>query len=243
MASSTKADEEAILTLADWAATAIENARLYHSERERRGELERAVGGLEATTEIARAVGGETRLDRILELIVKRGRALVEARWDVILLLEADGLVVTAAAGQIPVASSGCESVLPGRPAVPSSETGDRSESEQGTPGSTFALAELTGAKSGLIVPLALPRRGDGGSQGVRRRIGEAAASSFSAGEGRPSGLRRERRDRPSPPRRIGCGSRPSRAAIGGTIASGRAGRENCTTRRSKSSVRSRRSR
>ena len=36
--------------------------------------------GLEATTEIARAVGGETELDRVLELIVKRGRALVEAR-------------------------------------------------------------------------------------------------------------------------------------------------------------------
>ena len=92
-------DEEAILTLADWAATAIENARLYRSERERRGELERAVRGLEATTEIARAVGGETRLDRILELIVKRGRALVEARGMVILLLEGDNLVMTAVAG------------------------------------------------------------------------------------------------------------------------------------------------
>ena len=55
-----EADEEAILALAGWAATAIENARLYRSERERRGELERAVSGLEATTEIARAIGGET---------------------------------------------------------------------------------------------------------------------------------------------------------------------------------------
>ena len=84
-----EADEEVILALAGWAATAIENARLHRSERARRDALERAVRGLEATTEIARAVGGETRLDRVLELIVKRGRALVEARGMVIMLAEA----------------------------------------------------------------------------------------------------------------------------------------------------------
>ena len=39
--------------LADWAAIAIDNARLYRDVRERRDELERAVRGLEATTEIA----------------------------------------------------------------------------------------------------------------------------------------------------------------------------------------------
>ena len=94
-------DEEAILVLADWAATAIDNARLYRSERERRGELERAVRGLEATTEIARAIGAETHLGRVLELIVKRGRALVEARGMVILLSDGDDLVITAVAGQV----------------------------------------------------------------------------------------------------------------------------------------------
>jgi signal transduction histidine kinase len=50
---------------------------------------------------IARALGGETDLDRVLELIVKRGRALVEARAIVLLLPEGDGLVVRAEAGQI----------------------------------------------------------------------------------------------------------------------------------------------
>ena len=42
-------------------------------------ELECSVRALEATSEIARAVGGETQLDRVLELIAKRSRALVEA--------------------------------------------------------------------------------------------------------------------------------------------------------------------
>jgi hypothetical protein len=37
------------------------------------------VQGLEATTAIARAVGAETQLDRVLELIVKRGRARDQA--------------------------------------------------------------------------------------------------------------------------------------------------------------------
>ena len=56
-------DEEAAVVLADWAAIAISNARLYRAVRERRDELERAVRGLETTTEISRALGGETDLD------------------------------------------------------------------------------------------------------------------------------------------------------------------------------------
>ena len=44
--------------------------------------------GLEATTTIARAIGTETDVDRVLELIVKRGRDLVEARSLVLLLAE-----------------------------------------------------------------------------------------------------------------------------------------------------------
>jgi signal transduction histidine kinase len=98
----TPADEDAVVVLAEWAGIAIENARLYHGTERRRLELEQAVRRLEATTAIARAVGGETDLDRVLELIVKRGRALVDARGVVILLRDEDGLVVAAAAGEIP---------------------------------------------------------------------------------------------------------------------------------------------
>src|SRR5687767_8749364 len=97
----TDADEQALLVLADWAAIAIENARLYEGVERRRRELERAVRGLEATNEIARALAGETELGRVLELVVKRGRALVEATAVVIMLLEGDELVVAATAGDI----------------------------------------------------------------------------------------------------------------------------------------------
>ena len=69
-----EADEEAMLVLADWAAVAIHNAQSHRAVRGRRDELERAIRGLEATTEISRAVGAETRLDKLIELIVKRGR-------------------------------------------------------------------------------------------------------------------------------------------------------------------------
>jgi signal transduction histidine kinase len=97
-------DEEAVIVLADWAAIAIENARLYRDVAARRDELERAVRGLEATTAIARAVGGETRLERVLELVVKRGRALVEAHDVLILLRDGDELVIAAGAGHVTIA-------------------------------------------------------------------------------------------------------------------------------------------
>jgi signal transduction histidine kinase len=97
-------DEEAVIVLADWAAIAIENARLYRDVAARREELERAVRGLQATAAIARAVGGETELDRILELVVKRGRALIEAHDVLIMLREGDELVIVAGAGHVQIA-------------------------------------------------------------------------------------------------------------------------------------------
>ena len=95
-----EADEQALLVLARWVAIAIENAHLYEDINARRGELERAVSGLEATVAITRAVGGETDLSRVLELVVKRGRALVDARHFFVLLAEDADLVVAAAAGE-----------------------------------------------------------------------------------------------------------------------------------------------
>jgi len=95
------ADEETLVVLTDWAAIAIENARLYQSVERRRGELERAVAELEATTAVTRAIGADTDLEHVLELIVKRGRALIEARLLVIALREGEDLVVGATAGEL----------------------------------------------------------------------------------------------------------------------------------------------
>ncbi len=96
-----EADEEAVVLLAEWAGHAIANARLYRSATERRDELQRAMAGFEAALAVARAVGGETELDRILELIVKRGRALVDARSMFVALESGDRLTVGAIAGEL----------------------------------------------------------------------------------------------------------------------------------------------
>ena len=93
-------DERAAVLLADWAAVAVSNARQFEESERRRRELERATATLEVTTDITRAIGGETDLDRILELLVKRGRALVEARAVAIALLDGVDLVFAAGAGE-----------------------------------------------------------------------------------------------------------------------------------------------
>jgi signal transduction histidine kinase len=96
-----EADEEAATILAEWAAVTIFNVRLYGQSEQERGALERAVHGLEATTEIARAVGGETDRARVLETIAKRARALAAARSLLVLLRDGGGRQeVVASAGE-----------------------------------------------------------------------------------------------------------------------------------------------
>ena len=96
----TDSDEQLVVVLSEWAAVAIDNARLYESVARRRAELERVVRGLEATSAISRAVGFETELQRVLELIVKRGRAMSEARSFLVVLEQDDSFCVEAAAGE-----------------------------------------------------------------------------------------------------------------------------------------------
>jgi signal transduction histidine kinase len=95
----TAADQDAASTLARWAAIAIENARIHQTSEQRLAQLEYAVRSLEASRDISDATGSVADLDRVLELIVKRGRALVGARTLLILLREGDDLVVAASAG------------------------------------------------------------------------------------------------------------------------------------------------
>jgi signal transduction histidine kinase len=113
-------DEETATILADWAAIAIDNARVYETSERRREELEKAFRSLEATRDVAVAIGGEVALEHVLELIVKRGRALVQARSLVIMLRDGRELVVRASTGhvrgtrgaRIPIADSTSGQVL-----------------------------------------------------------------------------------------------------------------------------------
>jgi signal transduction histidine kinase len=97
-----EADEEAVQMLSELAGFAIDHARRYTGTLEHRDELQRTVAALNATTQIARAVGAETDLDVILELVAKRGRALVDARLLVIELVQQGRLTVAAGAGELP---------------------------------------------------------------------------------------------------------------------------------------------
>lgn len=94
------ADQEAATILSEWAAVTIFNVRLYGQSEEERGVLERAVHALEATTEISRAVGGQTDRSPVLETIAKRARALVGAGSLIVLLRDGERYEVVAAAGE-----------------------------------------------------------------------------------------------------------------------------------------------
>jgi signal transduction histidine kinase len=142
-------DEDALVVLADWAAIAIDNARLYRT-------VDAAVRGFEASAAVARAVGGETDLEHILKLIVERARALIEARAVLILLLEGDELVVAAGAGQVevrqnprlPVSGSSSGQVLRTRQPLRTTDV----EHDLRVPPAALGVPEATAA---LLVPFA----------------------------------------------------------------------------------------
>lgn len=121
----TESDEQAATALAGWAAIAIENANIHSTSEQRRDQLERAVRSLEAARDITDAIGSVADLERVLELIVKRGRALVAAQSLLIMLCDGDELVVAASAGhaqpprgqRLPISGSTSGQVLErGRP-------------------------------------------------------------------------------------------------------------------------------
>ncbi|MET0687192.1 MAG: GAF domain-containing protein [Solirubrobacteraceae bacterium] len=160
-----EADVEAITVLADWAAIAIDHAHLYRRSVERSEELERAIEGLEATTAISRALGAETDLGRVLELVVKRGRALVRARVVVLLLADGGRLVAADGAGQIGDAARTASLPVAGTVAGAVLESGRPERIDDVA--ARFAAADealgVPGAETALLVPL----RSRGRSLGV----------------------------------------------------------------------------
>ncbi|MCW3014637.1 MAG: sensor histidine kinase [Solirubrobacterales bacterium] len=156
-------DLEAIVVLAEWAAIAIDNARLFGTSERRRVELERAVRGMEATRDIALALGGETELDRVLELIVKRGRALVDADALLIWLVDQDVLRLAAHAGNA-TPPAGAEIPFTGSTAGAALSSGEPIRVEDASTALIVDPARfgLGGARSALIVPLLFRGRGLG---------------------------------------------------------------------------------
>jgi signal transduction histidine kinase len=97
----TEEDEHLLEILAEWAAIAIDNARSHSRLESRHRDLQRAVRGLEAITGLNRELERETDAGRVLELIVKRGRALLDASACAVLLVVERRLKVSAVAGEL----------------------------------------------------------------------------------------------------------------------------------------------
>jgi GAF domain-containing protein len=155
----TVGDVETATALAGWAATAIESARsdgrseVISTQPGRRGGL--GARSSRAPGDVTDAFGGGAELEGRLEFIVKRGRDLVGAHSTMIMLREADELLVVACAGlaqaargrRFPIAGSLSGRVL------------ERSEPHQVTDVATelqidpaaFGLAD---AQAGLLVPM-----------------------------------------------------------------------------------------
>jgi signal transduction histidine kinase len=153
-----EADEEAVAVLAEFAGVAIDHARRYTGAREHHDELTRTVAALEATTQIARAVGGETDPEVVLELVAKRGRALVSARSLLIELRRGDELHVAAGAGELPPGVIGAAFPIAGTVAEEALRTRRLQRLEDETNRSRYQEhgvgARGLKATNGIVVPL-----------------------------------------------------------------------------------------
>jgi signal transduction histidine kinase len=147
-------DEAAAKALATWAGIAIQNARLYTSLSEREAEVEQALKRAETSVDIARVVGGETDVSLVLNLIVKRARALVEARTLLVLLRRGGQLEVAAQAGEI--GEEVGHLTIPTEDAVFQAAMQERVAQHlmHDTRPSEAHLRERLGAEAALVVPL-----------------------------------------------------------------------------------------
>jgi signal transduction histidine kinase len=146
----TEEDQELVELLASQAAVAVENARLY----------EAATGWskqLESLNEVGNALATETDLDRLLDLVARRLRELLDARLVTVLLPAGIGELRFAA-----VAGEGGEELLRQTITTAGSKSGrvlERGQSERvdsvlDDPDVDHESTRLIGARSGLWVPL-----------------------------------------------------------------------------------------
>jgi signal transduction histidine kinase len=153
-----QADEDAVVTLAEFTAVAIDHARRFADASARREELERTVAAVEATTEISRALGGETDLEVVLELVAQRGRELVSARALIIELVRGSELVIAASAGEMPAAALGRRVPLADTAAAHALRTRTLQRLEEEPNRTRFEVHGLgrlgVHAEAGLVVPM-----------------------------------------------------------------------------------------
>ena len=174
-------DERALVLMAEFAGIAIDHARRYSNTELQRAQLQSTVAALDATVQIAQAVGDETDLHVVLQLVAKRGRALVSAQALVIEYERNGQMVVAAAAGELPVDLLGREvdstdSVAAG--ALRELRTLRLEDSPNRERFEQYGLGRFGfSARCGLVVPLIFRGRGYGVLIAIDRLDGGAAFS------------------------------------------------------------------
>jgi signal transduction histidine kinase len=153
----TEEDQELVELLASQAAVAIENARLY----------EAATGWskqLESLNEVGNALATETDLDRLLDLVARRLRELLDARLVTVLLPSGDDeLRFAAVAGdraELAGATITRSTSKSGR--VLERRQSERADSVLDDPDVDHEAMRLLGARTGLWVPLLVRGRAIG---------------------------------------------------------------------------------
>ncbi|HKA27288.1 MAG TPA: GAF domain-containing sensor histidine kinase [Gaiellaceae bacterium] len=153
----TAEDQEVVELLASQAAVAVENARLYEAALDWSKQLE-------SLNEVGNALATETDLDRLLDLIARRLRELLDARLVTVLLpSRGDELRFAAVAGDraelagTTITRSGSKT---GR--VLDRRQSERSDSVLDDPDVDHEAMRLLGARTGLWVPLLVRGRAIG---------------------------------------------------------------------------------
>ena len=183
---------------------------------------------------MAVAIGGEIALEHTLELIVKRGRALVGARSLVIMLRDGEELVVQASAGhtesvreaRLPIAGSTSGQVLEHGRAERISDVATRlrvAPQEFGVPG----------AQTALLVPMVY--RGD--AVGILAALTAAPLRTRSARTTSSCCARSRRAPRPRWHWHRACSPTAYAARSPPRTPSAGVGLESCTTRRCRSGL------
>jgi signal transduction histidine kinase len=156
----TEDDEDVIQLLASQAAVAIENARLYETSQ-------RWLRQLESLNEIGNALTSELDLDRLLDLIARRLRELVDARLVLIALPDAGEELRVAAADGEGADAFGLVGMRLGSRDSKAGRVLERARSERidsvlDDPEIDQAAARRLGARSALFVPLVVQDVGIG---------------------------------------------------------------------------------
>jgi signal transduction histidine kinase len=154
----TDEDQELVTLLAAQAAVAIENARLYESATQWSRQLESLI-------EVGNALATETDLDRLLDLVARRLRELLDARLVTVLLPAGDDELRFAA-----VAGEGSEQLIGSSLPATTSKSGrvlvrrrsERVDSVLDDPEVNREVTRKLAARTGLWVPLVVRDRAIG---------------------------------------------------------------------------------